>query len=290
MKTGITLFSGMGGSAYGMLLAGIKDLYFNDFEPHAIECLRANFPGLRDGCYDNRDISKVKGSDILRKIGMAKRELDILQMSPPCQDFSTLNNNPNKSFSERNQLYAEGLRIVGEIQPKVVVIENVAGFIYNTRIFLEAIAAFEKSGYLVDAWKLDSAYYGSAQSRPRVWIVGYRKDLKKYPTQPPKTSGPRTVVSILPDVRWLIFPQFGGLVKSSNIPMPTITKTPNFLFGFPDGSTRGPKVSELKLLSDFPVSFKMPGESYIKKWNRIGNAVLPEMMKALCLHILKEAF
>lgn len=288
MKTGITLFSGMGGSALGMKWAGITDLYFNDFEPHAIECLKANFPGMRVDCYDNRDIRKIEGRDILQKVGLKKKELDILQMSPPCQDFSTLNANPNKTFSERNRLYAEGLRIVREMMPKVVVIENVAGFVFNTSIFLEAISTFTRCGYRVDGWKLNSSFYGSVQSRPRVWVVGYRNDLNKWPTQPRKTSMPKTVVSVLPNIKWIIFPQFDGMVKSSNISMPTITKTPNFLVSEADQLIRKPTIAELKVLSDFPADFQIPGESYIKAWNRMGNAVLPQMMKTLCQHILRE--
>ena len=287
-KKGLTLFSGMGGSALGLQQAGIQDVYFNDFEKHAIACLKANFPGLPNDCYDSRDITTITGSDILKRAGLKPRELYIVQMSPPCQDFSILNNSPNKTFSERNKLYAHGLRIAGELQPKIIVIENVAGFVSNQIIFLEALLAFENIGYSVDGWILDSSYYGSVQSRPRTWIVGYRKDLKISPTQPPKVGKPVSVSKLIPKAQWILSTQFGGVLRPTSKPIFTITKTPNFEIIYKNGITLQPTIQQLLVLSDFTENFNIPGSSYVKAWNRIGNAVLPSMMRTLALHILEE--
>lgn len=71
------------------------------------------------------DIKKVSGKDILQTIGLKRGELDLLFWSPPCQGFSIAGK--RNVLDPRNSLVFDFARLVCEIQPKAVCMENVPG-------------------------------------------------------------------------------------------------------------------------------------------------------------------
>ena len=120
--TVISLFAGTGGSSLGYKWAGFKELLAIDFDAHAVECFKLNFPEVPVW---KRSVVDVTGDEILEFCKIKKGELDVLDGSPPCQGFSTAGKrNVNDS---RNDLFKEYVRLITEIQPKVFVMENVSG-------------------------------------------------------------------------------------------------------------------------------------------------------------------
>jgi len=230
--TGATLFSGMGGSAWGMMKAGIKDVFFNDFEQHAIDSLKVAFPDVDEKQMTFGDICDLKTEVFFETTGLKPGELFMLQASPPCQDFSNLNTaNPNKAFTDRNMLFMQALRFVKDLQPKVFILENVPGFYSNQRVYWAAMYQLSSLGYNIRSWKLNSRDYGSRQSRPRFWVVAYRKDLNVIPSKPKEFTGTTpTLKQLIPDVLYLYSHQFNGKLLNPNRPIPTITKSPNYFF------------------------------------------------------------
>jgi DNA-cytosine methyltransferase len=225
---GATLFSGMGGSAWGMQKAGIEEVFFNDFEKHAIDSLRLAFPGLPDEAYSYGDICELPDEAPLYN----NDRIFMLQASPPCQDFSTLNTQTSaQAFTERNQLFMEALRICDAVRPAVFVLENVPGFYSNKKLFFTAMKMLYSMGYLVRSWKLTSDEYGARQARPRFWVVAYDKKYGVAP-QRPKVYRERAQLlnELVPNVSYLYFDQFGGKLLNAKRPVPTITKTPNMYF------------------------------------------------------------
>jgi len=74
------------------------------------------------------DIHKVTGKEILDALGMEPGEVDCVIGSPPCQGFSRLNTKRN-AMDPRNSLVFDFARLVLEIRPKSVMMENVPGIL-----------------------------------------------------------------------------------------------------------------------------------------------------------------
>lgn len=133
--THVSLFAGLGGSSTGMRLAGASTLATNEFIDYRLETYSKNYPHCQVW---NDDIRTLTGEEILKRIGLQKGELDLLDGSPPCSDFSTNNMGKRekqwgneKKYSNKTQrvddLFYEFARVLKEIQPKVFVAENVKG-------------------------------------------------------------------------------------------------------------------------------------------------------------------
>ena len=148
-----------------------------------------NFPYGATIC---QDISQVKSEQLLLAIANRglKPDVDVLAGGPPCQGYSHMG---RRAIDDpRNQLVFEYARMVFEIQPKYFIFENVPGILTGLhRQFLnELIEKFEQNGYFIvrPIKVLDSSDYGAPQKRKRLFLIGYRKDMKK-PSYPTPTHG-----------------------------------------------------------------------------------------------------
>lgn len=175
---GIALFSGCGGLTAGFESAGFDIVGHVEIEHSTNLIYSQNFPK-----------SKLLGNDICditkEQINLWKKEfgnIDIVIGGPPCQGFSLAGKrNPNDA---RNQLYNQYANVVGEIKPKVFVMENV--FNMTTMkdadgiLFIDKIRnKFDELGYVLDINYINAKDYGVPQSRERVIVIGIRKDIDK---------------------------------------------------------------------------------------------------------------
>ena len=180
----VSLFSGGGGSSCGYKLAGGDIICVNEFQQVHADTYSANWP---DTPVIVDDIKKVTGKTIREKIGDV--EIDILDGSPPCPPFS-MSGTKRKGWGKEKMAYGfkqeriedltfEQVRLVGELQPKVVVCENVKGLTMDyAREYLNMmISEFEKVGYTTDFQVLNGWEYGVPQKRQRVFIVSVRNDV-----------------------------------------------------------------------------------------------------------------
>lgn len=190
---GISLFAGGGGSSTGYKIAGFDILMASEFIKNAADTYRANHPTTH---VIEKDIRETSGDEILNMINMKRGELDLFDGSPPCAPFSLLSRNREGKkgnivkYSETKQrvddLYDEYVRLVLEIQPKVLVSENVEGitkgaakkFLYSN--ILEPLSKDYNLEYKV----LKAKYLGVPQNRPRFILIGVRKDLGNSPAFP----------------------------------------------------------------------------------------------------------
>lgn len=188
----VSLFSGCGGSSLGYELAGFNVKCAVEFIPTAAEVYRLNHPNT---VVIEKDVRDVTGDEILDILKMKKGELDILDGSPPCSDFSINGKREAgwgkvKNYSSTKQrvddLFFEYARLVDEIKPKVFVAENTKGLATgNAKLILnQIIDTLTKSGYNVKYSVLDAEYYNVPQKRERVIIIGVRSDLNMFPTFP----------------------------------------------------------------------------------------------------------
>jgi DNA (cytosine-5)-methyltransferase 1 len=185
-------FTGCGGSCLGFRMAGFTHVYASEFVPAARETYAANFP---ETFVDDRDIRLVQPDDILKRAGLRRGELDVLEGSPPCASFSTAGKRSRdwgkvKKYSDVKQrtddLFFEFVRLLRGLEPRTFVAENVSGLVKGVAkgYFLEILSELKASGYLVECRVLDSQWLGVPQARQRTIFVGVRSDLGLAPAFP----------------------------------------------------------------------------------------------------------
>lgn len=159
--TAIDLFAGAGGLSLGLQQAGFDVLMGLDFDHHVLETYRTNH-----GKMLHADVRDVNGRDLLAEAGVS--DIDLLAGGPSCQGFST--HGKRLADDERNFLYKEFMRIVADLQPTTVLMENVKGLLIarGGAYRDEVIASFESLGYRVTTGLLLAADYGVPQLRERV--------------------------------------------------------------------------------------------------------------------------
>ncbi len=206
----IDLFCGAGGMSEGILQAGMNILFSSDINADVEKTYtnRHHQLGYKQGedtYFFRSDIRELTGKIIMEKINSLKNlkkkcnEIDAIFGGPPCQGFSRAGK--RKKDDPRNLLFSEYLRIINEIKPRYVVMENVVGLIdmkffgyigvdnekYQDGITTPEILTkeFQKIGYKVKYKILNALDYGVPQRRNRVIFLAYKIG-EKEPNFPPK--------------------------------------------------------------------------------------------------------
>tara|TARA_R100001460_G_scaffold106987_1_gene155093 strand:- start:731 stop:1594 length:864 start_codon:yes stop_codon:yes gene_type:complete len=277
--TVISTFAGCGGSSLGYKMAGYNELLVIEWEKNAVDNLKINFPNVPIW---QRDISTVKGKEILDFTGLKKGELDVLDGSPPCQGFSTAKGKRNIN-DNRNDLSFDFIRLINELQPKTFVMENVSGMVKGKMKgkFITIMNQLKQTGYNVKCKLMNSMYYEVPQSRERLIFIGSKN---KTPSFPKPISEIINVSDVYNNIVQQNRGQFDKEWITAHRPCYTITKTASLLFMEKDGTERKPTIDEIKKLSSFPKDFKLLG-SYNEQWARIGNSVMPKFMYHISNHI-----
>jgi DNA (cytosine-5)-methyltransferase 1 len=318
-------FSGAGGSSLGYRLAGFRVVYANEFVEAAREVYRAN--ASAGTVVDGRDIREVPADDVLTRIGLKAGELDVLDGSPPCAAFSSAGRRSEgwgreRSYSDRTQrtddLFFEFARLLGGLQPRTFVAENVSGLVKGPGkgYFLDILAALKATGYRVEAKLLDAQWLGVPQRRQRIIFVGVRNDLGRAPAFPKPLPYRYAIRDALPwldgsgpapepeaDIsRFAVgrewenlgpgeWTRYFQLVRPAAFePSPTITADGGSasLAGVTHpNEKRKFSIAELRRLCGFPDDFALSG-TYAQRWERLGRAVPPPMMARIAATLRDE--
>lgn len=298
----ISTFSGCGGSSLGYKMAGCQVVAAVEWEDNAVAAYRANHPTTK---MFHGDIAKVTGAQLMKATGLEFGELDVLDGSPPCQGFSTAG---QRALNDpRNKLFQQQLRLIDELGPKRVVLENVAGMIKGKmrRVAGEIVRELKERGYRVAAGLMEAQYFGVAQRRPRVFFIGAKthKPTLPRPTSRPTMAGD-ALVGVTPGPTPTMAPcdrlfakhgrpgeqgsdlltrlgrkpnWFGHVMLCPRKVSPTITKRSS---GFLHWDRRLLAVNERLVLTGFPEDYILPG-SFSEQCARIGNSVAPPMTEAI---------
>lgn len=197
--TFVDLFCGAGGMTQGLVQAGFRPVASVELSPIASATHKNNFPKCR---HFSEDIAQFAPKKWLDEIGSP--EVHLVVGGPPCQGFSVAGKrNPN---DERNRLFSEFVRVVSEIKPWYVVMENVPGILTLQKgNFKKAICEeFAEAGYPnVSIAILESAAYGVPQIRPRAIFIANRFGMQNpYPkamVTPDKYKPIESAISDLPE-------------------------------------------------------------------------------------------
>lgn len=188
--TTLELCAGAGGQALGYEQAGFEHVGLVELDKHACATLRLNRP----------DWNVIEG-DLSQFDGTPFRGVDLVSGGLPCPPFSVAGKQLGK-HDERN-LFPDAIRLVDEIRPRAVMIENVRGILDAVFEDYRGFVGKElrKLGY-EPGWRLMNASdFGVPQLRPRVVFVAVRKDISEHFDWPrPSGHQPKTVGEILHDL------------------------------------------------------------------------------------------
>ena len=182
--TVFSCFACGGGSTMGYKLAGFDVLGCNEIDPKMIEAYKANHKPKYSY------LEPIQTFKLRKDLPKELYNLDILDGSPPCSSFSMAGNREKdwgkeKKFREGqaeqvlDNLFFDFIDLAKELQPKVVVAENVKGLLLgNAKDYVRKIyKEFDKAGYYCQHWLLDASKMGVPQRRERVFFICLRKDL-----------------------------------------------------------------------------------------------------------------
>jgi len=160
-----SLFSGAGLGDLGLHRAGLKHRWFCECDPYARKILAARWPGVPI-LEDVRDVRAESAHPV-----------DILAGGFPCQDVSSAGKRRGVKEGTRSGLWFEYLRIIREIRPRYVIVENVKALLSNgMSTVLQGLA---ESGYDAEWDVFPAAAFGAPHLRERVVIVAYPCGLRQ---------------------------------------------------------------------------------------------------------------
>lgn len=168
IKTGVSLFAGIGGFDLAMQRAGIEVVATVEWDKHAQSVLTRRFPNTK--LYG--DITGVTGEQLINA-GFDPAN-GIITGGFPCQDLSVAGRRAGLTGS-RSGLFWEICRLLDETKAQNFILENVPGLLSSNegRDMGTVVRALEERGYSV-AWRvLDAQHFGVAQRRRRVFIIGH---------------------------------------------------------------------------------------------------------------------
>lgn len=230
MPYAVDLFCGAGGCSEGLIQAGFHILFSSDISDMVEVTYKHRHEQLgliqgKNTWFERSDIKDLTGETIKKCIseleifeGKEMPEIDLMIGGPSCQGFSRAGRRDKSD--PRNMLFGEYVRVVNEIRPKYIVLENVEGFVDMQFIGYKGITGIvypdgsvtpnilrselNEIGYeTLEPRILNAADYGVPQRRNRIIFIGYRKGLTP-PQYPDPTVKPENRVTLLDAIGDLI--------------------------------------------------------------------------------------
>lgn len=162
----LDLFSGIGGFSLGLeRTGGFKTVAFCEIEPFCRKVLKKHWPDVP--IYED---VRTLTAEQLAADGIA---VDVICGGFPCQDISFAGKGAGIE-GERSGLWSEYARIIGELRPRFVIVENVAALLgRGLDVVLGDLAS---SGYDAEWDCVGADQLGASQHRERIWILAYPND------------------------------------------------------------------------------------------------------------------
>ena len=196
-KRFIDLFAGCGGLSLGLEQAGWRPIAFSEISPDARDTYLRNRPeswGLEDNYFAETRKMVSQGPQLMKELGLKKGDLELVCGGPPCQGYSTYGRRRsfkvNREDVPSNHLYKDMAGVIDIFEPKIFLFENVRGLrVARWRdhgknegtpgeVFEAVKKEFLKSGKYVLSWtEVKCSNFGVPQNRPRILMVGLRKDI-----------------------------------------------------------------------------------------------------------------
>jgi DNA (cytosine-5)-methyltransferase 1 len=159
----LDIFSGIGGFSLGLERSGyFKTVAFCEIEAYPRRVLAKHWPEVP--CYD--DI-RTLSAERLAADGIA---VDAICGGFPCQDISVAGKGAGLA-GERSGLWREYARLIGEIRPRIVIVENVSALL--SRGLGDVLSDLASLGYDAEWHCIPASAVGAPHRRDRLWVVAY---------------------------------------------------------------------------------------------------------------------
>jgi DNA (cytosine-5)-methyltransferase 1 len=158
----LSLFAGIGGFDLGLERAGFQTVAFCEIDPFARRVLARHWPEVP--CYD--DVRTLTAE----RLGADGIAVDVICGGFPCQDISTAGRGVGIT-GERSGLWREFARLIGEIRPRYVLVENVAALL--SRGLGDVLGDLAALGFDAEWHCIPASAVGAPHRRDRVWIMAY---------------------------------------------------------------------------------------------------------------------
>jgi DNA (cytosine-5)-methyltransferase 1 len=161
----LCLFSGYGGFPLGLKISGeeVRTIGYIEIEPYAQKVLQAR---IRDGYLDWAPIiNDIRGADCRPMASL----VGLVTASFPCQPFSVANHHAAKGANDPRNLWPETLRVIGEVEPYRVLLENVPHILargYGGVV----VGQLSEIGYDCRWGIVSAAETGAPHLRKRWWV------------------------------------------------------------------------------------------------------------------------
>lgn len=163
----LDLFSGIGGFSLGLERAGFKTVAFCEIDPFCQQVLAKNWPGVP--IFD--DIRRLKGSHLIGRVnGSLVTAVDVICGGFPCQDISSAGYKAGIG-GKRSGLWKEYHRLIRELRPRFVIVENVAALL--ARGLDVVLGDLADLGYDAEWTSIRASDIGAPHARDRIWIIAY---------------------------------------------------------------------------------------------------------------------
>lgn len=262
MPYAVDLFCGAGGCSEGLIQAGFHILFSSDISDMVEVTYRHRHEQLgliqgKNTWFERADIRNLTGEDIKRHIanleifeGKEIPDIDLMIGGPSCQGFSRAGRRDKSD--PRNMLFGEYVRVINEVRPKYIVLENVEGFVDMQFIGYKGLDLPEEEGPVYPDGSvtpdlltaelsrigyqtlkpriLNAADFGVPQRRNRIIFIGYRDDMMP-PEYPKPTVKPENYLNLLDAI--------GDLITDSKIRKKNNRQISQFQIDSRNGRTPG---------------------------------------------------
>ncbi len=296
----IDLFAGIGGFRLAMQENGGECVFTSEWDSSAKQTYSVNYADVPFG-----DITKVDPKTI--------PDFDVLTGGFPCQPFSSIGKREGFEHKTQGTLFFYIANIVKVKQPKAFLLENVPGLVnHNDGKTLEIIMETLKKelNYEVFIKVLNSADYKVPQERKRLYIVGFRKDLKITDFEFPKPCDKKIGIGQFVEVdaegpsisehlqKSYIYKKDDGhpeiIDATSDFPVKTLCASYHKIQRITGTFVRGGKTGlrlltekECKAIMGYPQEFKIP-VSRTQMYHQFGNSVAVPVVKAISKKIAEK--
>lgn len=167
----LDLFSGIGGFSLGLeRTGGFETVAFCEIEEFPRRVLAKHWPGVPI-YHDVRTLTK----DVLDRDGIA---VDVITGGFPCQDLSVAGKQRGIGDGTRSGLWSEIVRLIGELRPRYVIVENVANLLSGPSEkrggwFGRVLGDLAECGYDAEWENIPASALGASHRRERVWLCAY---------------------------------------------------------------------------------------------------------------------
>src|SRR5215831_14699037 len=158
----LDLFSGIGGFSLGLERAGMRTVAFCEIDPYCQAILRRHWPNVP--IFDN------VGTFHIAAIDYDFPPINVICGGFPCQDISVAGKGAGIDGAQSG-LWSQYARIIGEVRPRYVIVENVAALL--GRGLERVLGDLAALGFNAEWHCIPASAVGAPHRRDRIWIVAY---------------------------------------------------------------------------------------------------------------------